>query len=419
MLCSAEAVPWRGPPADGRFFIAQSAQLQPQTYAGSMGATPLQIPPVASWDWSPAAAAGGAPPILSTSPKQSRRPAAAQRGRQHRASAPAYTTQGSCWAAEAGGARPVDCKLEWQQPACPKPPPAPGAPQQHRRHAQQQWQGKQDLPPQGSLPDVPLSLPLPKHGAALPGEESSDLYGSESPVRIRNTFLDSPLERSPSLERFFEERKVRSCPASGPHSRQTSGRSTPCPRVLEDQLLITTPSGSIAVTPRGGCSEGGLLDASRLEVAPQFEAMAEQGGGVHPDALAAAAAAQLARVAGCAAQEYSGVDGGSSTASSTTAGHVGHSGSGVIPLSEASGSGAIPLSQPATALDASARTVSLQELPSKGSALHPWGACKPCAFVFEAGCQNGLNCQFCHLCAPGEKKRRKKERRRIAKDVQA
>merc|ERR1712039_282318 len=35
----------------------------------------------------------------------------------------------------------------------------------------------------------------------------------------------------------------------------------------------------------------------------------------------------------------------------------------------------------------------------------------PCAFIHNAiGCQNGINCEFCHLCEPGEKKRRQKER---------
>mmetsp|Transcript_78921 Transcript_78921/g.124600 ORF Transcript_78921/g.124600 Transcript_78921/m.124600 type:complete len:295 (-) Transcript_78921:162-1046(-) len=50
-------------------------------------------------------------------------------------------------------------------------------------------------------------------------------------------------------------------------------------------------------------------------------------------------------------------------------------------------------------------------LPTKGSAGHYAGKCKPCAFVFKDGCESGVNCEFCHLCAPGEKKRRKKDRR--------
>jgi len=48
------------------------------------------------------------------------------------------------------------------------------------------------------------------------------------------------------------------------------------------------------------------------------------------------------------------------------------------------------------------------ELPSRGSALHKWFTCKPCAFVRQGVCKNDVNCPFCHLCEPGEKKRRRK-----------
>jgi hypothetical protein len=55
--------------------------------------------------------------------------------------------------------------------------------------------------------------------------------------------------------------------------------------------------------------------------------------------------------------------------------------------------------------------------PSRGSSLHQFGACKPCAFFVKDSCSNGDDCQFCHLCAPGEKKRRKKERMTIRRDM--
>merc|ERR1712032_587745 len=50
------------------------------------------------------------------------------------------------------------------------------------------------------------------------------------------------------------------------------------------------------------------------------------------------------------------------------------------------------------------------ELPTVGSAGHAIGNCKPCAFMHTKGCGNGFDCQFCHLCEPGEKKRRRKEK---------
>lgn len=50
------------------------------------------------------------------------------------------------------------------------------------------------------------------------------------------------------------------------------------------------------------------------------------------------------------------------------------------------------------------------DLPTMGSEGHRYGSCKPCAFVHTKGCGNGVQCQFCHLCSPGEKKRRQRER---------
>eukprot|EP00421_Protoceratium_reticulatum_P049863 CAMPEP_0168454466 /NCGR_PEP_ID=MMETSP0228-20121227/50234_1 /TAXON_ID=133427 /ORGANISM="Protoceratium reticulatum, Strain CCCM 535 (=CCMP 1889)" /LENGTH=181 /DNA_ID=CAMNT_0008469251 /DNA_START=21 /DNA_END=566 /DNA_ORIENTATION=+ len=41
---------------------------------------------------------------------------------------------------------------------------------------------------------------------------------------------------------------------------------------------------------------------------------------------------------------------------------------------------------------------------------HQQGLCKPCAFVYKwSSCYNGVSCEFCHLCAPGTKRRRKRE----------
>eukprot|EP00928_Gymnodinium_smaydae_P005176 TRINITY_DN11780_c1_g1_i1.p1 TRINITY_DN11780_c1_g1~~TRINITY_DN11780_c1_g1_i1.p1 ORF type:complete len:347 (+),score=64.19 TRINITY_DN11780_c1_g1_i1:90-1130(+) len=46
---------------------------------------------------------------------------------------------------------------------------------------------------------------------------------------------------------------------------------------------------------------------------------------------------------------------------------------------------------------------------SMGSSLHGTGRCSPCAWFWKAkGCQNALNCAYCHLCPEGELKQRKK-----------
>jgi len=57
-------------------------------------------------------------------------------------------------------------------------------------------------------------------------------------------------------------------------------------------------------------------------------------------------------------------------------------------------------------------------LPSAGSENHNLGTCKPCAFFHTKGCGNGSQCEFCHLCAPGEKKRRMKGRRALGRNDQ-
>jgi len=52
---------------------------------------------------------------------------------------------------------------------------------------------------------------------------------------------------------------------------------------------------------------------------------------------------------------------------------------------------------------------------SEGSELHHIDECRPCAWNWRpAGCGNGLECEFCHLCPEGQlrEKRKKTERRR-------
>jgi hypothetical protein len=57
------------------------------------------------------------------------------------------------------------------------------------------------------------------------------------------------------------------------------------------------------------------------------------------------------------------------------------------------------------------------EIPTVGSVSHRFGTCKPCAFLYKQGCENGVNCPFCHLCDPGEKKRRQKIKKAQLKDM--
>mmetsp|Transcript_58680 Transcript_58680/g.162271 ORF Transcript_58680/g.162271 Transcript_58680/m.162271 type:complete len:264 (-) Transcript_58680:322-1113(-) len=52
-----------------------------------------------------------------------------------------------------------------------------------------------------------------------------------------------------------------------------------------------------------------------------------------------------------------------------------------------------------------------QEDSSVMAALHAAGRCKPCAWHWKpSGCANVENCKFCHLCGPGELRKRSQDR---------
>lgn len=57
------------------------------------------------------------------------------------------------------------------------------------------------------------------------------------------------------------------------------------------------------------------------------------------------------------------------------------------------------------------------ELPSIGSMLHFKKECKPCTFFHTRGCENKEKCEFCHLCGPGEKKKRIKAMKAVQREA--
>jgi len=52
------------------------------------------------------------------------------------------------------------------------------------------------------------------------------------------------------------------------------------------------------------------------------------------------------------------------------------------------------------------------ERPAPGALGHNLGRCRPCAWYHKdsSSCRNGQSCRYCHLCPPGELKRRKREK---------
>jgi hypothetical protein len=193
------------------------------------------------------------------------------------------------------------------------------------------------------------------------------------------------------MEDFFEERRIRSSPTSP----------------LSKSKLNLFGMGDAGPADLAGFSPPSSRAASKDE--PDHEAPREaeeqppsdQAGSLHPVVLRLSEVIEKLAPMGA---------GGDSDEISTAAG------SSVIPSSQPSGPGSASLAIDATRAVPDA--LGTPELPSRGSALHRWGACKPCAFVFSEGCANGTECPFCHLCEPGEKRRRRKERRRMAAQVE-
>jgi len=378
-----------------------------------------------------------------------------------------------------------------------------GADERHMSPAastKKEWRSDSPATPQGDKTLLSSPTAAPSAGSSHQNGLGSPNAASPSrfpvpPIPVRNTFLDSPVQRSPSLERFLGERKVRSTPVSRQNSgglpgEEDGGQEAEEKEVqleeaeVEDPFTIATPTGSVISTPRGPLGH----------VPPFMQPGVHMGGSFRPsDATASSAAASLAAAlaggaavaavqrwgiapgrdlttedSGSTAGSLRGVGAGSAAGSTTAESIAGgpvapprsQPGSGDVPGAEAvrrsfpvefdapdasfsargaltapphegsslcgSGGGSVALPPAAMAVaseDGELRRseggtwwTSEGEVPNRGSAVHRWGACKPCAFVHKGGCETGVDCQFCHLCEPGEKKRRKKERRVVRRE---
>jgi hypothetical protein len=389
---------------------------------------------------------------------------------------------------------------------CLTPPP-------RLRGGDQHWGGSPQarVPPPGqqreprySAPAAPLgacgggaSSPIPtappgcwQRPANTPDEETTVPSGSdvneldpvEVPFLIRNTFLDSRPERSPSLERFFEERKVRSSPCSRPGSDCGSARLDGLRQARNygggdaDVRLLTPRMGGGAlrstsaadlqlsskelkcVGPAGfpdesASSAGGGFQCRRSSSRAGGRACSVDDDSAEGSAAGSAAGSAVISVAGCSTTTADNFTAGQiPTCSNSPAGSASFTASlgptaqpmqgSWMPLgwgSSSSCSGEVPLGSSGTAVLSSAEpclssgvqvleaadasrtelqpVLGSPQMPSRGSALHRFGACKPCAFMYQDGCKNDVNCHFCHLCEPGEKKRRKKDRQAVKREL--
>jgi len=259
--------------------------------------------------------------------------------------------------------------------------------------------------------------------SASGGEHVSDRDQS-SGLHIRNTFFESSSRaRSPSLEPFVRERRSQSQPSSPP---QTARPDFSCTNEQEDLVypelgsgIFETPSASISEEMLGrslrvplplfgqgqACGSAMMQQSWRLggdqSLAPPpsvVDLVAEFNAGVNRTELDLSSR-QLAETS-IMKLPGSPTEGGWTTSTSASNPNS-NTGSGEMSGERRQSCDSDALEKP---------TLGSAQLPSRGSALHRWGACKPCAFVFAGGCSNDVDCEFCHLCGPGEKRRRRKER---------
>jgi len=191
----------------------------------------------------------------------------------------------------------------------------------------------------------------PTSGVGLPEYDYPAPWSMEEHLIVKNTFLGTNTLRTPSFEEFFQERKTKSCPVSG----------ISLPPGLED---LVEPEVAAA---RLVAAEAAMRSKAELPMAAPSEQALPQ--------------------------------------------------PFVLDLMEALSSAPEPrwiASPPAFQAQFSASPqpeLGSADCPTIGSQGHWLRNCKPCAFLYTKGCGNGVACPFCHLCEPGEKKRRSKENR--------
>lgn len=280
--------------------------------------------------------------------------------------------------------------------------------------------------------------------------------GPEAGWQVRNTFIHGGLARSPSLEAFYSEREVSSCP----------GCRVGCLEDLFHEEVVTTVSDrcgqsdsttvSPVLTPRSGWSEtesGAAQHSMWQYIPPMLQATMQQPVIVHDPAAAAAhnytASWPSSAAAGffqpwaaeeeVAAPFFVGAPDelapspyvASSAFAAPQAPPEPHAGRMLVRLADTlladddCGGTAGARERPPhdlqlaplgpRSLPPAEAAPGSEELPSVGSAQHGEGRCKPCAFVHSKGCADGPLCQFCHMCDAGEKKRRQREKLRCRK----
>jgi len=216
----------------------------------------------------------------------------------------------------------------------------------------------------GSM-SVPPSPPEHSQSAAFhachPAVPAFPEFEYPVPYAIRNTFVDTGIGRPLSLEEFYEERRVHSCPVEPSDGHEQLQRAMTTGGSMMASVAAAAAAASAAAAAATMCwmtSPARRGDATPSSPAPVDPTAIHWGATATPMSASPAAQAPVLRLADW------------------------------MPEPE--------LGSP--------------EMPTVGSAGHSAGTCKPCAFFHSKGCGNGVNCSFCHLCPADEKKRRQKEK---------
>jgi len=211
-------------------------------------------------------------------------------------------------------------------------------------------------------------------------------------ICVRNSFINTIVSRSESLEAFFQERKVQSCP-------NTHRAMEPCTvpeqhndgdvLKLADHVFGEGSTKTATLTAPTTCELRAAIPGGDMPLPadwnPQvFDFVQQMGSAAWP-------AFDVPAMTPCQAENSFGP--------------------GMIPPPPAEWApsafefGVVkPPPLPTGELGS-------EEMPTVGSLLHSCGECQPCGFFHTKGCMNGARCAFCHLCQPGEVKRRRKEKR--------
>jgi hypothetical protein len=257
----------------------------------------------------------------------------------------------------------------------------------------------------------------PRSAKPLPGIPDLDY---PTPFVVRRTFIEVEVVRPDSLADFWGDRDIQSCPPGRIGIMSSEHESTRDAPAKPDDAHVLLEAGATTSSARSrSTSVGSSIVESNENGIGFFELPGHPETAVVPEPVFESAEVWRDEVAPqgvgplgawwpvgipCPPTQPPRVDGPflaepeAPPVPSHTATRPALAAVPVLLLSEAV-SQSVVVSQP----------VGSPELPSVGSADHASGTCKPCAyFAHSRGCANGLQCQFCHFCPPGELKRRQK-----------